>query len=119
MRLTTVKLDPTRILYTIPISKILTEEDLHVANSTSCTRRKLFNIIVAFVDYQYIFSMTPDPEMTLTRLETRAGPKANVRLYNVVTAATARLTRLMPANVIELTVVSYSRHSLHVLATIA
>lgn len=118
MQLTTVKLDPTRILYTIPIHLVLTEKELHIANSASCSRRTLFDVIVAFVDYQYVFCNDPTQEMVMPQLESHVGPKAGERLYNVVTTASRRLSRLMPEDALELAVMGFSRRSIHVLATV-
>lgn len=118
MKLITVELDPTRILYTIPISHILTEEDLHIANSTSCSKGDLLDIVAAFVDYQYGFCTPPTAEDVIPQLNPQAGKKASRRLYDVVVTAAARLASLLPETASEVAVMGFSRRNVHILVTI-
>lgn len=118
MKLITVELDPTRIFYTIPISHILTEEDLHIANSTSCSKGDLLDIVAAFVDYQYGFCTPPTAEDIIPQLNPRAGKKASRRLYDVVVTAVARLASLLPETATEVAVMGFSRRNVHILVTI-
>lgn len=118
MPLITVKSGLKRVLYTIPISLILTEEELHIANSSSYSRWDLLDMVSAFTDYQNGFCDVPSIDDVMPQYVIKAGEKARKRLYEVVVTAAHRLSNLLPESASELAVMSFNRRNVDILVTL-